>query len=252
MGLTVHFQLAAPAATSATEAKRLVLAAHRVARRFQREGWAERVGPVSSSAGLLRVIACDWLVLPVPGEPNTSTGAEVAPLEGWAFRVDMGADCEPLWLGLCRYPATVRHGGRELRTGKGRGWRLPGFTKTQYASLHGAEHFLRCHRGAVELLAALRPLGFRVKISDEGGYWPRRSVTSLRREVDKMNRLVAAMAGGLKDGNGAGVESPIFQHKEFERLEAEGGEEWTRAQPIVEAELARLRKADADKGKKPR
>lgn len=220
MGLTVHFHLAAPAAISAADPKRLVLAAHSIARRFQREGWAERVGPVSDAPGLLKRVACDWLILPVPGEPNTSTGAEILPLAGWIFRVDVGADCEPLWLGLCRYPATVRHGGRELPTGKGRGWRLPGFSKTQYASLHGGEHFLRCHRGVVELLAALRPLGFRVKITDEGGYWPRRSVTALRREVDTMNRLVAAMAGGMKDGdegagNGAKVESPIFQHKEF-------------------------------------
>jgi len=250
MSLTVHFQLAAPAATSAAAAKRLMLAAHRVARRFAREGLVDRVGPVSDARGLLKLVACDWLILPVPGEPNTSTGAEILPLAGWIFRVDVGADCEPLWLGLCRYPATVRHGGRELPADKGRGWRLPSSSKTQYASLHGAEHFLRCHRGAVELLAALRPLGFRVKITDEGGYWPRRSVATLRREVDKMNRLVAAMAGGLKDG--AQVESPIFQHKEFERLEAEGGEAWTRAQPIVAAELDRIRKADADQGKKPR
>jgi hypothetical protein len=250
MGLTVHFQLRAPADTATADAKRLVLAAHRVARRFQREGWAERVGPVSDAPGLLERVACDWLILPVPSEPNTSTGAELLPLGGWVFRVDMGADCEPLWLGLCRYPAKVRHGGRELPTGKGRGWRLPGFIKTQYASLHGVEHFLRCHRGAVELLAGLRPLGFRVKITDEGGYWPRRSIASLRSEVDQMNRLVAAMAGGLKDGADAKVESPIFQHKEFERLEAEGGEVWTRAKPIIEAELGRLRKTD--EGKKPR
>ena len=28
--------------------------------------------------------------LPVPGVPNTSTGAEIAPLAGWIFRVDVG------------------------------------------------------------------------------------------------------------------------------------------------------------------
>jgi hypothetical protein len=50
-------------------------------------------------------------------------------------------------------------------------------------------------------------------------------VTNLRRNVEQMNGLVAAFAGALKDGNdgeGAGIESPIFAHKNFERLEAEG------------------------------
>lgn len=40
-----------------------------------------------------------------------------------------------------------------------------------------------------------------------------------------MNGLVAAFAGALKDGDdgkGVNVESPIFAHQEFERLEAEG------------------------------
>jgi hypothetical protein len=62
--------------------------------------------------------------------------------------------------------------GKELRTKGGAGWRLSGFSKTQYASLHGWEHFLRCHRAVVELLASLRPLGVRLRLTDEGEYWP--------------------------------------------------------------------------------
>lgn len=130
--------------------------------------------------------------------------------EGWLFVVNVGRDCEPLRFGLCRYPDTVMFRGRELRTKLGDGWRYWGFTKTQYASLHGWEHFLRCHRAVIDLLVALRPLGFRVRISDEGDYWPRRSITALRHNVGHMNALVAGMAGALKDaGDGKGIKSPI-------------------------------------------
>jgi hypothetical protein len=75
----------------------------------------------------------------------------------------------------------------------------------------------------INLLAACRAAGLRVTISDEGKYWPRRSLMSLRENVDHMNGLVAAIAGTLKDAgeeNGAAnvVQSPIFAHKNFERL----------------------------------
>ena len=104
----------------------------------------------------------------------------------------------------------------------GKGWHLSGFSKTQFASLHGWEHFRRCHVGIVSLLAGLRPLGFRVRISDEGDYWPRLSERALRENLDDLNRLLAAAAGAMKDASGGQVESPIFGHREFERLEAEG------------------------------
>jgi len=227
MGLTVHFKLVAPADCGASQAKRLVEAMRRVALRFQREGLVDRVRPTTSDAKALRRFGRDWLIVTVPGAENTSTGIEVSPTQGYLFRVDVGEDCEPLWLGLCQYPATVRFHGRELSTGKRAGWRLAGFSKTQYASLHGWEHFRRCHCAVVDLLVACRTLGLRVKISDEGDYWPRRSVTALRRNLDQMNGLVAATAGALKDGcetadGSSAVQSPIFGHQQFERLEAEG------------------------------
>jgi hypothetical protein len=227
MGLTVHFKLAAPVGCDETQANQLVESMRRVAGRFYIEGLVDRVHPITSDAKTLRRSACDWLILPVPGGENTSTGVEVWPTEGFLFCVDVGADCEPLWLGLCQYPLSVCFQGRELRTKKGAGWRLAGFSKTQYASLHGWEHFQRCHGAVVNLLAACRIPALRVKISDEGDYWPRRSVTKLRQNLDQMNGLVAAAAGALKDADEAAagesrVQSPIFAHRQFERLEAEG------------------------------
>ncbi|HAO80821.1 MAG TPA: hypothetical protein DCQ92_17990 [Verrucomicrobia subdivision 3 bacterium] len=227
MGLTVHFKLAAPAGVTEAKAKQLVESMRRVALRFYCEGLVDHVRPVISDAKTLRQFARDWLILPVPGGENTSTGVEVWPTEGFLFCVDVGEDCEPLWLGLCQYPLSVCFQGRELRTKKGAGWRLAGFSKTQYASLHAWKHFQRCHCAVVNLLAACRTPELRVKISDEGDYWPRRSVTKLRQNLDQMNGLVAAAAGAVKDCCDApdgenGVQSPIFAHRQFERLEAEG------------------------------
>ena len=244
MGLTVHFKLAATAVGAEAEAKKLVESMRRVAGRFYIEGLVDRVGPITADTKVLRQFARDWLILPVPGLENTSTGVEVSPTAGFLFSVDVGEDCEPLWLGLCEYPLTVRFQGRELRIKNAAGWRLAGFSKTQYASLHGSEHFQRCHCAVVNLLAACRTPELRVEISDEGDYWPTRSLARLRENLDQMNGLVAAAAGALKDGceTAAGesrVQSPIFAHKYFERLEAEGAR---RAAPALKKLRAVMRK----------
>ncbi|MGO8765164.1 MAG: hypothetical protein ACLQSR_08540 [Limisphaerales bacterium] len=208
--------------------------------KFQHEGWVDKVHPITSDAGTLRRYACRWIIL--KGEENTSTDIEVLPLAGFIFCVDVGTDCEPLWLGLCRYPATVRFQGKELPTKTGAPWRLAGFSKTQFASLHGWEHFQRCHCAVVNLLAACRAPELRVKISDEGDYWPRRSLFKLRENLNDMNGLVAAAAGALKDSDetASGIESPIFRHKNFERLEAQGA---TRVVPALSKLRELLRKS---------
>jgi hypothetical protein len=90
----------------------------------------DRVRPITSDAKTLRHFGCDWLILPVPGEENTSTGVEVWPLAGFLFQVDVGEDCEPLQLGLCQYPVKVLFQGKELRTKKRAGWRLTSFSKS--------------------------------------------------------------------------------------------------------------------------
>ena len=223
MGLTVHYQLSALQLDTAA-ARSLVKEGHALALRRQRAGEVRRVNAVREDV-TGHPLALQWVTYAVPGQENTFSGIEVKPLEGFLFEVNVGEDCEWLTLGLCRFHETVTHQGARVPTKMGGGWRFAGFSKTQYASLHGWEHFLRCHRAVVESLAEWRTLGVRVKITDEGEYWPRRSVSALRRNLDNMNGLVAAMAGTLKDadsGEGTGIQSPIFAHKDFERLEAEG------------------------------
>lgn len=220
MGLTIHHTLRPPAGLDATAARRLVAEAHRrSARLLARRGFGT-ISPL------------------YPAEPDTPwlgqaatvrrgrdvAGFFVEPRAGWFFIVDPGEDCEPVFLGLADYPVWSVHDGRRRRTPRP-GWGFHSACKTQYAGLHGWEHFRRCHLLVHDLLAIWRRLGVEVKVLDEGDYWPDRDETALRAALERMNRIVAGLAGAMKDANPEGappILSPIFAHPRFEQLEAEG------------------------------
>jgi hypothetical protein len=163
---------------------------------------------------------------PSPGESRWCGEVELVPRMGFVLPVIVGKGCEPLWLGLARYPDGVDAPDGQCHLTHLTGLRWKGFCKTQFASLHGWEHFRRCHLAVIGLLEAARRLGCRVKIDDEGEYWPDRNEAKLRRNVDEMNYAIAAAAGAMKDFDkatgAAGVQSPIFAHPQFEYLEAKG------------------------------
>ncbi|HYV28077.1 MAG TPA: hypothetical protein VFA77_11120 [Candidatus Eisenbacteria bacterium] len=241
MGLTVHFKLIAPPETDAARAHELVRAMRRRAQGFKRRGRVDDVLPIGDDEEALRW-ATQYKSIPHPWKPGYETGIEIRAKAGCLFPVAVGEDCEPLWLGLCRYPKTVLLEGRRYRTDLS-GWRCHGFSKTQYASLHGWEHFRRCHTAVVDLQAGMRRLGLHVELNDEGGFWPGRSFTALRQNLDEMNGIVAAAAGALKDSDESAngqcrVQSPIFAHEHFEQLEAEGA---SRVGPVLKKFRAVLR-----------
>lgn len=239
MGLTVNFEFTAADSVTAARAKEIVTLFHDLAQGITRQGFMDEVFPIASDLETLGQFACDFLILPVPGEEDTSTGVEILPEEGSLFLIKVGEGCEPLRLGLCRYPATVRFGGKELPTRKPPRWRFSAFCKTQYASVHGWEYFQRCHCAVVHLIAACQMPDMRVKIMDEGAYWPEQSVSKLRENLDRMNGLVAATAGALKDAfeTPDAIQSPIFEHKNFERLETQGAPHVAEAVEKIRAAL---------------
>lgn len=245
MGLTIHYKLRAPAVTGEEAARALVTQMREAALALKQAGRIEKVGAISSSPAQLAWLS-EWIMVPVPDEPNTTRGIEVPAQAGYVFSVTLGEGSEPLRLGLCAYTAERRNPDthRLERVGTP-GWRLSGFCKTQYASLGGWEAFRRAHTAAVDLLAGLTALDVEVEITDEGGYWPARDEAELRRTVERMNGIVAALAGAMKDANeeapgGAPVQSPIFAHPQFERLEAEG---IAREGTLVEQAVKVVRKA---------
>ena len=224
MGLTIHYKLKGP--VRATEAKigELVGAMRTRALAMKRAGRVASVGAIRSGEKDFLWLS-EWLM--IREDEHTSRGVEVPVVKGHVFTVTLGEGSEPLRLGLCQYPVRVRDRGTgRMRVVRRTGWRLSAFCKTQYASLQGWENFLRCHTAAVDLLAGLSELGLKVEITDEGDYWPGRDEAGLRRKIDQYNGIVAAFAGALKDASdddgGAPVQSPIFAHPQFERIEAAG------------------------------
>lgn len=218
MGLTIHYTLSAKGSLSASVVREL---AQRTARYAHKIGCAkvshlvraeehQDVAPLYFRAGKLK-----------DGRYSC-----VAPALGWLVDVWPGQGCESATFGLCQYPRRTLVRGRSVATGFKGGWSFHGFCKTQYAGEHGWEHFLRCHRQVISLLDFWRGLGVMVKVIDEGGYWETRSEEKLRDELRQYDGLVAALGGMFKDAcadsGGLSVKSPIFDYRNFERLEHEG------------------------------
>lgn len=225
MGLTIHYTLSVKEHLAASVVREL---ARRTAQYGRKIGCAEASEPYQAEEG--RSYAPLFFSI---GDPNSSESVFSAamPRRGWLVNVWPGAGCETAKLGLCQYPRRILFRGQSVPTGFKGGWQFQSFCKTQYAGEHGWENFLRCHRLVVSLLDFWRDLGVRVKVNDEGGYWETRSVEELRAELGGYDRLVAAMGGMFKDacgdgGGGLSVESPIFDYKNFERLEHEGQQEF--------------------------
>lgn len=134
----------------------------------------------------------------------------------YAFSIAVGRGSEPASLGVLQ----IRPHGKQPSQ-----WWWQCFCKTQYASVHGDENLLRCHRSLVAVLDAADKLGFQVSVRDETGYWESRDADQLLGAVTHMNQLIAGFAGTVTDAvrdmgvDSRGITAEIFKHPDFERLE---------------------------------
>ena len=216
MGLTIHYELSTPTA-KLTEARRLVAALRQRCLDLP----FKEIGEVAELTG----DACDprsapddlrWLLRQAQGREEKETPQEteyqsIPPKRVIAFSTKPGEGCEPANFGLCKYP------GRS-------GWKWKSFCKTQFANdprLGGAANFLRCHLCIVAALDAAKDLGLTVAVDDEGEYWEKRDPKVLADSVGRMDAIVAAGFGALKDA-GVKAVSPMSGRPDFERLEHEG------------------------------
>ena len=151
----------------------------------------------------------------------------VLPTRVICFNAWPGDGCEEANFGLCQYPAEIVSDLDGRVKTKMSGWRWESFCKTQYASnpdWGGIANFLRCHFTVIALLDKAKELGLVHEVADEGGFWPKRDVAALVKEIGSWNQMIAAFGGKLKDVLGAGVETPISEYPNFEQLEAAGQE----------------------------
>ncbi len=199
MGLTIGYTLSGREQLTLTRVRRIVSALRKkaVALDFEHVGKLFKPGPDHADIywkppGARRL--CDLVMAS----------------EGWVFHATPGEGSDSVMMGLCRFE------GRE-------GWWLESFCKTQYASRHGWEHFLKCHCAVIQLIEAAEHFGLQVAVEDEGGLWESGSFAVLRKNLDEYDECIAAFCGALKDADESGKSSaPILDHPQFERLEAEG------------------------------
>jgi hypothetical protein len=116
MGLTIHYQLAAPADCDAARAHELVRQMRRRAQHFKQRGRVDRVLPIGSDHEALRW-AIAFRSVPHPVQANTFSGIEIPAEAGILFFVEVGAECEPMALGLCRYPVPALLGPAKQTVG---------------------------------------------------------------------------------------------------------------------------------------
>ena len=163
----------------------------------------------------------------------------VMPTRVICFHAWPGDGCEESNFGLCQYPPEVfspQYGRLNTRLS---GWRWQSFCKTHYASnpdWGGVANFLRCHLTVIAMLDRAKELGCLREVEDGGGFWEKRDMAALGKEIGSWNQMLAAFGGKLKDMLGDGVESAIAEYPNFEQLEASGQETLP---PETEA-LARL------------
>jgi hypothetical protein len=227
MGLTIHYHLGLPASTPRTVVSERVEQLRTAATRlpFEKVGAmialdaGESLGDMRDPPDSLEFAFRLWASHgPDPDDPELGGFGDIMP-EAIGFTVLPGDHCEPAPLGLAWAPP--RDDDWRVIRGQPWTWQWDAACKTQYASIVSADHFVRCHMSIVALLDEAVKLGFAVTVHDEGGYWESRDTDRLLTEVERMNRVVAGLAGAVHDAIGKQhrVVGAIFEHPDFERLE---------------------------------
>jgi hypothetical protein len=226
MGLTIHYDLGCPGRLSFREAVVKVEALHAIAAAL---GFSElsKVCTLREQDCLperYRVGEGDWAYIASQSYvllDDNDTYSVVRPLRAVGFIAVPGEDCEAMLIGLARYPRFVDVNGIQRDTQRV-GWSWTRYCKTQYASRHGIEHFLRCHLKVIALLDAAQEAGFRVSVDDDSNFWQTRDIAALAKTVGEWNEATAALVGKLKDSFSGRLVSPITTFSDFEHLEARG------------------------------
>ena len=232
MGLTVHYKLQSNT-RSAKQARQLVEQLRKRALDLPFAEVGEEVVEVKGDACAFDKYDHDhplrWLLIQA-GQYVEREGIHytVMPKHVIAFSTHPGQGCEEANFGLCIYPGVLNI--TDPRTGQNRrlqtelkGWCWSSFCKSQYATQHGVEHFIRCHLLVIKMLDHAKELGILSSVSDEGDYWEKRDVKALAQEVGEWNEHIAGLVGQMKDLIGGDkVEAPITGFGNFEHLEAKG------------------------------
>jgi hypothetical protein len=214
MGLTVHFGMRLPGETPRAQVFEMLAILREYALTLHIDGASEIVDtwpePETWDAtkdpleGMFRL----WAEAILEFDNDGSRGL-IDIQSGLGFAIHPGAVSEPASFGFYY---------RRFANGAPPEWYWGCSCKTQYASLLSEQHFLDVHKRLIAILDRAKALGIQVEVHDEGGYWETRDDRELVRHVEKMNHILARLAGKLSD-MGRELNAPIFGQPRFERLE---------------------------------
>jgi hypothetical protein len=148
----------------------------------------------------------------------------VPPTELHYFHVRPGPGSDSAVFFLAKYPKSVSANGRLRRVPRASVWSSQSWCKTQYASNHGLENFLRCHLGVIAILDKARELGLSVTTHDDGHFHGTRSVPRLIEAVKQWNELVAGFGALIAERLPLDTKSEggLTGRQDLEHLEARG------------------------------
>ena len=233
MGLTIHYTLKAKGTEA--RARKLIQSLHQAAQDLPLKELGEIIDLKGDACRFdlrdkndplrwLLIQAEQSVEIKSEQDANSISFTRVHPTQVIAFTTWPGEGCEEANFGLCQYPVAVERSEGRIRTNLS-GWSWSSFCKTQYASdpnCGGVKNFLQCHLTLIALLDQAKKLGCLAKVSDEGHFWKKRDVEALVKEIGSWNEMIAAFGGKLKDLVGGGLQAPITEFPDFERLEAAG------------------------------
>jgi hypothetical protein len=234
MGLTIHYKLKAKG--SDAQARKLVESLHQAAQDLPFKEIQDIVDLKGEDCDFDKRDKDDplrWLLCQAQGSikiksrenENYSSYLSVCPSRVIAFETWPGEGCETANFGLCKYPSEIFSPNCGTIKTKMSGWRWSSFCKTQYASdpnCGGVQNFLQCHLTLIAMLDKAKELGCLEEANDEGKFWENRNVEALVKEIGSWNQMIAAFGGMLRDVLGDGLEMPIAEYPDFERLELAG------------------------------
>lgn len=215
MGLHLNYELRLPGATPSAEITRKLLELRAFALELPFRSVSELYQPGLDASGASQDVleslrfSASIVARPYPHDQPPLIG-DARTVQG--FFVHPGERCETASYAFMR---------RAAEDGRHREWFWHCSCKTQYASVVSDRHLVTCHTGLVRLLDRARSLGVDLVVRDETHYWETRDEQRLIEEVQRMNQIVARIAGTISDAAGPDhvVHAPVFDHRRFERLE---------------------------------
>lgn len=221
MGLTIHYQLHSPS-KSLAEGRQLVEQLRQKALDLPFQEVHDIIDVAGDGADFEKVERDHpnfWLLIQAGKHVrNGSRNERIAPCRVIAFTTIPGDGAEPANFGLAAYPPALGDDSNAIE------WSWASFCKTQYASnpeCGGVENFLRAHLAIVKLLDGAAELGLLKEVFDEGGFWEKRDIPALVKEVGDWNTMIAGWVGRLKDAFGDTFQAEITKFPNFEHLEAD-------------------------------